>query len=243
MTDTQSGVFHVKQSDYVFTEEELKAKAAALGIDAAQLDVPEFPDFRDTKGYKLKVTAAKNCTSPRGASQVELSVVALDEEDRPVPYARGRLWISYPFDSEQFKFKDADQRERSYNDLSAILRGSGDARFEEYSRKIVDGAKTHYFDIQGNELDKSSFGHYKRMVRINRLTEMRAREQDATKWLGATFFAQRKLSEKDGQVYKNWQHLSPQPKATIDYIFSGPQMLSRNHSEDVLKDPEGHDLF
>lgn len=226
------------------TDEELKAKARELGVSEDRFEAPEYPDFRDEKGYKLTVIAAENLTSPKGASQVQLSVTALDEDNNLVKYARSKLWLTYPFDNEQFKFKDKDAFERAFNDMKTLLLCGGDvARYADYVKKVQQGNKAHYYDADGNELVNPAWKAYKRQIRINILTELRAREQNAARWLGTVFYAQRKYNEKDGVVYRNWQRISAQPSDKITYILHGPQMLSRPGSNDALQDSNAEDLF
>lgn len=231
---------------YSISDDELRAKALELGMSIDDLKLPEYPDFVDGKGFKLQITDAKNTTSPKGASQVELSLAALDEDDKIVKWARSKLWVTYPFDTAAWKFKDIDARERSFNTMQAIVRAQGNPEFQA-ARRVNDGTKTFYFDRDGNELVgkvKASFDLHQRM---KLMAELRRREQNAAMWVGTRFYAQRKYNEgKDGQIYRNWQMISTEPLTDkVEYVFDAKHMLVRQKPGQAVQErhDEAEDLF
>ncbi len=224
--------------------EELAAFAARIGVPVEQLATPDYPDFRDGKGYKLRVLEAANVKSKLGADQVTLTVFALDANDDIVKRARGKLWINYPFDNAEFRFKDADARERGMRDLTMLLRaGAPDTRYNDYCSRVKEGNKNRYYDADGNELIGKDFTEYKNKARIRVFQELHARKDgDAALWAGTEFYAQYKFSEKDGVTYKNWQRLTISPVEGVDYISDPGAMLLRPLSGEAVKD-DGEDLF
>jgi hypothetical protein len=226
------------------TPDQLSAIAASLGLPLEALKAPDFPDFRDGLGYKLKVTHAQNKKSRLGADQVELTVNALDEDDQVVKRARGKIWLTYPFDTETFKFKDYESRERSIRDMMTLVRCSApDARYDDYAKVVTEGAKKHYFDVDGNELVGVAFKAHKDKVRILALHEIKSRrDEEVGNWVNTVFYAQYKITEKDGAVYKNWQNITKQPKEGVVYIHDAATMLVRPGA-DVGEPADAENLF
>lgn len=232
----------ITQPTYL-SKEALAAKAQELGIDVEQFELPEFPDFINEKGYHLLVTEAKNVKAKKsGASQTEFKLVALDEDESPVKFARSATWLMYPFDTAEYKFPNKEDRENRYRDMTTLLRISGKPEFDEWARKTTDDNKNRYFDHNGNELKGDAFKAAKKTARINVLTELRRREkEDPSAWVGTRFFAVRSVREHEGVVYRNWQRISAQPSNGIEYILNPKKMLTRgsaattsSHDEDGL---------
>lgn len=220
----------------------LKAKAQELGIDADELQRPEFADFIEGKGYHLRIVEARNTTSSKGAEQVELSLMALDEDGEPVKYARSKMWLTYPFDSEAFKFPTREAKQRAQEEMAALIRATGDAAYQS-ARKVIDatGGRAHYFDADNKELIGKARGYHEKLVFMRIIEEVRRRQkEDVEGWVGTEFYAQRRHSEYNGQTYRSWSRISVEPRRDVaEYILEGHRMLAPGGKEDAAE--EAHD--
>lgn len=220
------------------TDVEMQQLAESLGIPVSQLKSPGFPTFRAGKGYKLKVVGAQNVVGKgwsEGASQVELAVVAVDETGEVNQRAKGKIWVSYPFDTADYKFAAPD-RETAINQMGALLEASGDSRFVPFKRVDV-GGKMHYFTLNDEELKGPAITTAKNATRIEQLKEMRVRQSDASAWVGTTFYAYLEpYTNKSGEHKTKWKRFSAAPLSTVEYILEAAKMLARPEGDEGAED-------
>lgn len=212
------------------SETELQQLAESLGLPLSALKSPGFPTWRAGKGYQLQVTAAKNVVSKRGTQQVELSVVALDDDNQPNVRAKGKIWVAYPFDTAEYKFSAPD-RETSITQMGALLEASGDSKFVPY-RRVDVGGKTHYFNSADEELKGPAITAAKDATRLSQLKEMHNRMSNPEAWVDTVFFAQYVVDQgKDGKTYRNWKRFSAAKLSQVEYIGDQTLMLTRPENE------------
>lgn len=221
--------------------DELAAFAQRLGMPVEQLKSPDYPTFRDGHQYKIEVYGAENKVSKLLSDQVELQFYALDADDQPVKKARGRLWLTYPFDSQEFRFRDAETRERSILDMWTLLQQDGAAQYMAYTSSQREGTKTRYYhgemELVGPQINKSRDN-----ARFRAMDEMLKRKQSGgVEWIGARCYAKFVINEKDGKTFRNW-YLSREAFKGCPLLNEPKEMMTRPYSGGLVNHAE-EDLF
>ncbi len=109
-----------------FTQDELAAEAAALGMTVGQLTAPTYPTLRGDVGYRVKVQNAEidKATNGKsaGADQLKVRLIPCDKAGKCFYKGAFNAWFTFPFENESFKFGDAQEREDAVRDSATIIR-------------------------------------------------------------------------------------------------------------------------
>jgi hypothetical protein len=237
------------------SNEDLASIAAELGMDVSALKSPPRPQMRHGIGYKLRIVEAKDTVAERGASagaaQVQLSVVALDEGNKPNKRTKTTIWAGYPLETESFKFQGygkvsgAEQRENVFRDFSTLLKAKFPA-LALITRTSV-GGKSVYLDASTGEA--ISGAAYENLVLQERIGLMRKAKamlegKDAKAFIGTEFYAVYDVwtNPETGKVNTKFIKYSPVALDGVHYESDASEMMAKAVATGDT-DVDGSDLF
>ena len=117
--------------------DEMNAILTKFGLSQDDVKRPARKQFKDKIGATLKITDVEKKTNTQGQDQLELSLVAVDGEGRPLTKARAKVWLTSPFS----KFANSEYQARAFSDFEAVARSANPEldtlKFQQENGKTV----------------------------------------------------------------------------------------------------------
>lgn len=228
------------------TPEQLAAIAASLGLNSAKdLQAPPRKDFKSGMGYRLKVISVE-FTSDEYGDKAKMKVAAVDASGNVVAGPRSTIFLTFPWETPSFKFKDIDARVRAQQSFKSLLCVAIPA-IRLVKRVEVAGVVSYYDAQSGEKLDAKLVkkAYENEDVNVSLVGREMQNKQDVKAFANLVFYAvYNTYDAKDGTKKSNFQRFSAEPLDKVTYITDPKEMFTYGEdSEENATTAHAADVF